>query len=125
MIKILIVDDSRLFRERLKVFLVEYPEVSVVGEAWEGQAALIKARELKPDLVLMDVKMGDTNGLDVTMRLKGEFPDIKVIILSIYELEAYRKAAELAGASSYVTKKALVDALLPAIRLVMHIDQSE
>ena len=125
MIKILIVDDSRLFRERLKVFLVEYPEVSVVGEAWEGQVALIKARELKPDLVLMDVKMGDTNGLDVTMRLKGEFPDIKVIILSIYELEAYRKAAELAGASSYVTKKALVDALLPAIRLVMHIDQSE
>ena len=125
MIKILIVDDSRLFRERLKVFLVEYPEVSVVGEAWEGQAALIKARELKPDLVLMDVKMGDTNGLDVTMRLKGEFPDIKVIILSIYELEAYRRAAETVGASAYVTKKELVDELIPAIRLVMQINQSE
>ena len=125
MIKILIVDDNRLFRERLKTILVEYPDIEVVGEASEGGAVLVNARKLNPDLVLMDVKMGDMNGLEVTTQLKEEFPDLKVIILSIYELEAYRRAAETIGASAYVTKKELVDELIPVIRLVMQINQSE
>jgi len=118
MIKTLIVDDSRLFRERLKAFLAAYPEVEVVGEAGDGQAALSKAKELKPDVVLMDVKMGDMNGLDATGNLKRELPELHVIILSRYDLAAYREAAEALGASAYVSKKDLVDKLLPAIRRV-------
>jgi two-component system response regulator NreC len=124
MIKILIVDDNRLFRERLKAFLAAHPEVKVVGEAGDGQAALSKARELKPDIILMDVKMGGMNGLNATKQLKGELPDIKVIILSMYDLEAYREAAMTVGASAYVTKKALVDELLPTIRRVAQTNQS-
>lgn len=118
MIKTLIVDDSRLFRERLKAFLAAYPEVEVVGEAGDEQAALSKARELKPDVVLMDVKMGGMNGLDATGNLKRELPDIHVIVLSRYDLTAYREAAQALGASAYVSKKDLVDKLLPAIRRV-------
>jgi DNA-binding NarL/FixJ family response regulator len=118
MIKILIVDDSRLFREHLKVFLAAHPEVEVVGEAGDCPSALSKARELKPDAVLMDVKMGGMNGLTATERLIKELPGIQVIILSRYDLKAYREAAEALGASAYVTKRALVDELLPAIRRV-------
>jgi DNA-binding NarL/FixJ family response regulator len=124
MIRILIVDDGHSFRERLKAFLATHPGVEVVGEAEDGQAAISKARELKPELVIMDVKMSGMNGLNATGRLKEEFPDIRVIILSMYDLEAYRQAAEAAGASAYVTKKALVDELLPAIRRVTQINLS-
>jgi DNA-binding NarL/FixJ family response regulator len=124
MIKTLIVDDSRLFRERLKAFLAAHPEVEVVGEAGDGQAALSKARDLKPDIVLMDVKMGGTNGLDATGNMKRELPDIHVIILSRYDLAAYREAAQALGASAYVSKKDLVDMLLPAIRRVAQTSRS-
>ena len=124
MIRTLIVDDSRLFRERLKAFLAAHPEVEVVGEAGDGQAALSKARELKPDVVLMDVKMGGMNGLSTTEQLRRELPDIKVIILSLYNVEAYRQAAEALGASAYVAKKDLLDELLPAMRRVAQSNQS-
>ncbi len=124
MIKTLIVDDSRLFRERLKAFLAAHPEVEVVGEAGDGQAALSKARELKPDVVLMDVKMGGMNGLSATEQLKRELPDIKVIILSRYDVEEYRKAAEALGASAYVAKKHLADELLSAMRRVAQTNPS-
>jgi DNA-binding NarL/FixJ family response regulator len=118
MIKTLIVDDSRLFRERLKAFLAAHPEVEVVGEAGDGQAALSQARELKPDVVLMDVKLGGMNGLEATGNLKRELPELQVIVLSRYDLAAYREAAATLGASAYVAKKDLVDQLLPAIRRV-------
>jgi DNA-binding NarL/FixJ family response regulator len=124
MIKILIVDDNRLFRVRVLAFLAAYPEVMVVGEAEDGQAVLKKAKELNPDIVLMDVKMGGMNGLDATRKLKMELPDIQVIILSRYDLEAYRNAAEALGASAYVTKRTLVDELLPAIRRVAKTNQT-
>ncbi len=124
MIGILIVDDNRPFRERLKVFLAAYPEVEVVGEAGDGQVALIKAKELKPDIVLMDLRMGGLTGLSATSQLKNELPEIQVIILSRSDLKAYRDAAEAVGASAYVAKRDLVKNLLPAIRQVTHIKQS-
>jgi PAS domain S-box-containing protein len=124
MIKILIVDDSHLFRERIKAFLSTSPEVVVVGEAEDGQAAMKKARELKPDVVLMDVKMGSINGFTAAGLLKRELPDIQIIILSLYDLEAYREAAQAVGASAYVPKKHLVDELLPAIQRAVQTDQS-
>lgn len=119
MIRTLIVDDSLLFRKRLKTFLAESPDVVVHGEAADGESALSRARELRPDVVLMDIKMKGMNGLSATERLKQEFPDLAVIILSQHDLEPYRKAAEAAGASAYVCKRAVFDELLPAIRRVM------
>lgn len=119
MIKILIVDDNATFRGRLKAFLATDPRGEVIGEAEDGQEALKKTKALKPDVVLMDVKMGGMNGLNTTKQLKAAFPEIHVIILSRYDLEAYREAAQAMGASAYIIKKALVDELLPAIRQVM------
>ena len=124
MIKILIVDDNHLFRKRLKVFLIEQPEIEVVGEALNSQEALRKAGELEPDVVLMDIKMKHTNGFKITRKLKEELPWIKVIILSSYDLNEYREAAQASGASAYVTKRALVDELLPTVRRVLQHDQS-
>ena len=119
MIRTLIVDDSMLFRKRLKTFLADSREIVIDGEAADGESALQQARTLKPDLVLMDIKMEGMNGLSATEQLKQEFPDLAVIILSQYDLEPYRKAAEAAGASAYVAKRALVHALMPAIHKVM------
>ncbi len=124
MIKILIADDNLPFRARLKAFLATYPEVEIVGEAEDGQAALRLAGELKPDVVLMDVKMRGMNGLSATEQLNSQLPHVKVIILSQYDLEAYQRAAEASGACAFVAKKDLVDKLLPTIRRVAHINPS-
>lgn len=124
MIKILIVDDNHLFRERLKTFLASYSEVEVFSEAKDGLSAFHKIRELEPNIVLMDVSMDGMNGLEATERLKKEWPEVVVIILSKYDLGAYRDAAKIRGASAYVVKKDLVDDLVPAIYRVMRSNQS-
>lgn len=118
MIKILIVDDHPYFRKRLKAFLVDQPGLEVVGEASDGLAALSAAKALKPDIVLLDIKMGGMNGLSVARHLKTMLPEVHVIFLSQYDLDAYREAAQEAGASAYLAKKDLVENLLPTIQRV-------
>jgi DNA-binding NarL/FixJ family response regulator len=115
-IKTLIVDDNADFRRRVKEFLALETDIAIVGEAADGREGVRKARQLKPDLVLMDVRMPGLNGIDATRQLKLEMPQVQVIILSMYDLEEYRRAAEASGASGYVTKRSVVSALLPAIR---------
>lgn len=117
-IKTLIVDDNVGFRQRVRDILALEPDITVVGEAADGRAALHKARQLKPDLVLMDVRMPGMNGIYATHRLKREMPMIQVIMLTVYDLEEYRKATVASGADGYVVKRSLVNALLPAIREV-------
>ncbi len=124
MIRILVVDDNRHFRERLKTFLAAFPEVEIVGEAGDGHEALSKAKELKPDVALVDMKMGSLTGLSVTSQLKKELPDIQVIIVSRYDMKAYQEAAQAAGASAYVAKKDLIANLLPAIRQAVQTTQT-
>jgi DNA-binding NarL/FixJ family response regulator len=115
-IRTLIVDDDASFRRYVKETLASEPDIEIVGEAADGQEAILKARELEPDLVLMDVRMPGTNGINATRQLKDEIPEIKVIIVSIFDLEEYREAAMASGASGYVVKKSLVEELVPAIR---------
>ena len=115
MIKTLLVDDNALFRERLKDFLAADPAIEIIGEAGDGLEALEKAAQLNPDLVLMDVKMNEMNGLQTTAYLRDKLPNTRVIILSRYDLQEYRQAAKAKGASAYVVKKDLVETLLPAI----------
>jgi len=115
-IRTLIVDDHADFRQRVKEFLASEPEIEVVGEAADGQEAILKARELQPDLVLMDVRMPGINGISATRQLKEEMPEVKVIMLSLFDIDEYRKAALDSGASGYVVKKNLVQELIPAIR---------
>jgi len=115
-IRTLVVDDNADFRQRVKEFLASEPEIEVVGEAADGQEAILKARELQPDLVLMDVRMPGINGISATRQLKEEMPEVKVIMLSLFDIDEYRKAALDSGASGYVVKKNLVQELIPAIR---------
>ncbi len=115
-IRTLIVDDNASFRQCVKEFLASEPDIEVVGEAADGQEAILKARELKPDLVLMDVRMPGINGIGATRQLKDEMPELKVIVLTIFDLEEYREVAMASGANGYVIKKSLVQELLPAIR---------
>jgi DNA-binding NarL/FixJ family response regulator len=124
MTSVLIVDDSSLFRRRLRIFLAAQPGLEVVGEAGDVAAALAQAAELQPDIVLMDVRLEGSNGLVATRHLKMQLPHVLVIVLSLYDMEAYRNAARAAGASAYVTKRALMDELLPLIRnLANHTQQ--
>jgi len=115
-IRALIVDDDAGFRQRLKELLASEPDIIIVGEAARGQEAIQKARELRPDLVLMDVRMPGLNGVSATRQLKEEMPEAKVIMLSVFDLPEYREAAMASGASAYVVKKSVVEALVPTMR---------
>ncbi len=119
MARILVVDDDAGFRNRVKDLLVSEPDMEIVGEAADGQEALLKARELKPDLVLMDVRMPGVNGLTATQQLKAELPGIQIIILTLHELQEYREAAMASGSAGYITKRSLYDELVPMIRAVL------
>jgi DNA-binding NarL/FixJ family response regulator len=112
----LIVDDDARFRQRVRELLMREPDIEVVGEAADGWEAIRKARALKPDVVLMDVRMPGLNGMDATRQLVAEMPQTKVIVLTVFDLEEYRQMALAVGASGYVVKKSLLGALVPAIR---------
>jgi DNA-binding NarL/FixJ family response regulator len=110
--KVLLVDDDVRFIKRVRQFLASETELEIVGEAGDGQEAIVKARELRPDLVLMDIRLPDMNGLEVTRRLKAEIPALTVVILTIFDLQEYREAAVANGASAFVPKRDMQTQLL-------------
>lgn len=112
---ILIADDHASWRAALKWLLEQEVEVTTVAEAGSGEEAIHPARALRPDVVFMDMAMPDVNGLEATRRIKTEHPDTRVIILTIYSEEAYRKAAAEGGADAFLPKKAQMANLLPTI----------
>ena len=116
--RILVVDDDDAFRQRVHAFLAREADMEVVAEASDGEEAITKAQELKPDVVLMDVRMPGLNGVSATRKLREEMPEVKVIMLSVFDLPEYREAAMVSGASGYVVKKSMIEALLPEIRRV-------
>ena len=120
MIKTLIVDDNPGFLKRVKDFLTSSDHFDVIGEASDGEEAVSKALDLKPDMILMDVRMGGMNGLNATQLLKDELPEVAIIILSKYDLHEYREVAKIRGADGYVVKMNMVEELLPTIRQVMN-----
>jgi len=121
-IKTLIVDDNPGFRRRVRDYLAQTELCDVVGEANDGKEALAKTRDLKPALILMDVRMGVMDGLHATQQLKDEFPEMKIVILSKYDLYEYREAARIRGASGYVVKMNMVEDLLTTIQEVEESD---
>jgi two-component system NarL family response regulator len=102
--RILLVDDHELMREGLRSILEGDPDAEIVGEASTGREAVVLARTLKPDVVVMDVGMKDLNGIDATRQIRAELPKIHVIALSSHSDSRYVSAMLEAGACGYVLK---------------------
>jgi DNA-binding NarL/FixJ family response regulator len=117
--RILIADDQALVRGGLRMILDAQPDLEVVGEAVDGREALQQARELSPDLVLMDVRMPELDGLETTRRLLERDPSPKVIVLTTFDLDDYVYEAIRAGASGFLLKSAPPQQLIAGIRTVM------
>lgn len=114
-IKVLIVDDNAKFIHSVKKILSKEQNIEVIGEAREGHEAILKAKEFKPDIVLMDVRMPEMGGIEATRRISQIMPETKIIFLTIYDMEEYREAATAAGADDYIIKKSMNEELIPAI----------
>ena len=117
--KVLIVDDDRRFRRFVNEFFSSEEDLQIIGEAVDGQEAIRKAEELKPDLVLMDITMPRMSGLDATLRLKKIMPELTIIILTVHNIKEYREAAMIKGAHAYVLKKDMMKELIPTIRMTL------
>ena len=115
-VRVLIADDDARFRRFTKELLSPEPNIEIIEEAVDGEEAIHKAEELNPDLVLMDVRMPNVNGLKATRQLREKMPEIKIIILTLYDFDEYREAATAAGAVDYILKKSINGELIPAIR---------
>jgi DNA-binding NarL/FixJ family response regulator len=111
-------DDHTLVRAGIRALIEQLPTVKVVGEAKDGREALRLVKERKPDLILMDVAMPGLNGLEATARVSKEFPDVKVIILSMYANEEYVREAINSGAAGYLVKRGAATELERAITAV-------
>jgi len=119
MISVLLVDDHRLVREALRDTLIKEPDIDVVGEASDASTAFERARNLKPDIVVMDIGLPDMNGIEAAAKLKERAGvDPKIVALSAYGDRRFATEMLRAGASSYVTKSSVGAELVRAIRAV-------
>ena len=118
MIRVLIADDQALVRGGFRMILDAQEDVEVVGEASDGQEALAKARELEPDVVLMDIRMPELDGLEATRRLASGDGSARVLMLTTFDLDEYVYEAMKAGASGFLLKDVRPEQLAEAVRVV-------
>jgi DNA-binding NarL/FixJ family response regulator len=117
-IRVLLVDDHTILRQGLRRLLETEPGIQVAGEAKDGREAVDKARELSPDVILMDLAMPALNGLDATRRILKAQPDARILVLSMYLDDDYVNQALDAGVSGYLMKDAPASDLIRAVRAV-------
>jgi len=118
MIRVLLVDDHKLMRTGIRLILEDTPDVRVVGEADSGETAIALSRELKPDVVLMDVSMPGIGGLEATRKLLAAESNVKVIVVSVHATEPFPMRLMEAGAQGYLTKDCAGGEIIKAIRQV-------
>ena len=119
-IRVLIVDDQELVRTGFRLFLETQPGLAVVGEAGDGEEAIERVRELRPDVVLMDIRMPTMDGVEATAKLTSGAiePAPRVLVLTTFDLDEYVFGALRAGAAGFLLKDAPRERLIEAIRVV-------
>jgi DNA-binding NarL/FixJ family response regulator len=117
-VRVLLVDDQILFREALATLLALSPEWEVVGQAGDGAEAVAQCARLKPDVVLMDLRMPGVDGIEATRRIAAVQPEVRVLVLTTFEEDAEVFAAIRAGAAGYLLKASPSEKLFEAIRAV-------
>ncbi|MEW2399760.1 response regulator transcription factor [Streptomyces sp. NPDC046862] len=124
MIRVLLADDQSLVRAGFKALLDAQPDIEVDGEAADGEEALRRVRELRPDVVLMDIRMPLLDGLAATRRITGDqgLKDVRVVMLTTFELDEYVFEAIRSGASGFLVKDTEPEELVRAVRAVVEGD---
>jgi DNA-binding NarL/FixJ family response regulator len=117
-VRVLIVDDDDLMRAGLRGVLSNDERIEVVGEAGDGRDALYRTRLLQPDVVLMDVRMPDLDGISATQKVLADFPEVKVVMLTTFEQDDYIFGALSAGASGFLLKRTTPEELVAAIHTI-------
>jgi len=119
-IRVLLVDDQTIIRDGLRALLKMHADIDVVGEAGNGQEAYTQTTLLKPDVILMDIRMPETDGVEATKLIKQDYPDTVIIILTTFDDDEYIIKAMTYGASGYLLKDIGSEKLIQAIRDGLH-----
>jgi DNA-binding NarL/FixJ family response regulator len=117
-IRVVVVDDHALHRDGTRQILEAHPDLQVVGEADSGEVALALVNQLRPDVVLLDIRLPGINGIEVTRRLTRDHPDVRVLMVSAYDEDEYVRGSLEAGAAGYLRKTAPGRELVQAVRAV-------
>jgi DNA-binding NarL/FixJ family response regulator len=117
-IQVLLVDDHPIVRQGVQSVLANHPDLRVIGEADSASSLFTSLESLRPDVILLDVRMPGPSGIEITQRLKREYPNIKIIILSTFDDDEFVLGALRAGAEGYLLKSASAQVLASAVRQV-------
>ncbi len=115
---IFLVDDHPIVRKGLRALVAEQVDMEVIGEAGDGRNALLQAKDLEPDVMILDITLPDLNGIQVMERIKQLCPQTKVLILTVHEASGYLRQLFQTGAAGYLLKKTAGEELAHAIRVV-------
>ncbi|MFI5805268.1 response regulator [Streptomyces sp. NPDC051561] len=117
-VRVLLADDQPLVRAGLRVLMADTPDLVVVGEAGNGAQAVAMVREVHPDVVVMDIRMPGTDGIEATRLVTAGHPEVRVLMLTTFDDDAYVHGSLRAGASGFVVKDMALEEILAAIRIV-------